>query len=298
MSHIRTARRGSGRMLVLFAGPAVLIFLVFVVYPLVGTMAQGFFSDRSGATTFVGFANFVDVLTGDVQGPRFWNAFVNNIEFFLIHLVVELPLALLYAALLTSGRVRRLVGVYRTLLFIPTTLSVVIVAYIWRMIINPLWGLVDFPLLADESTALPTVALMSVWQYVGIPMIFLYSALIAIPHELVEASRLDGAGAWRIFWSIKFPLIAPQFGIISILTFIATFNGFDIIYASAGATAGPNYSTDILGTYFFRTYFGAGASAPDTYLGAAVAGLIFTILLIGTAIYFWFVQRRLTTHEL
>ncbi|HEY0259861.1 MAG TPA: sugar ABC transporter permease [Lacisediminihabitans sp.] len=285
-------RRRSLIYLGLFAGPALAVFLLFAVAPLVGTLGLGFFSGATGQDRFVGLENFINILTGPVDGPRFWNALLNNVEFFAIHLVVELPIGLGLAALLSSGVLRRSTGVYRTLIFIPTTLSVVIVAFIWRMIINPLWGLVDFPLLADTHTALPTIALMSVWQYVGIPMIFLYTALIAVPEEVVEAARLDGANGWRVFWQVKFPLIAPQFAIIAILTFIATFNGFDIIYTLAGASAGPDYSTDILGTYFYRTFFGSGASLSDPNRGAAVAGLIFLILLIVTALYFWALQRR------
>ncbi len=292
-------RRHQLRHLLLFAGPAALMFVVFVVYPLVGTIGLAFFSERGGAgQVFVGLDNFITILTGNVQGPRFWGALVNNVEFFAIHLLVELPLGLALAALLTSPRLRRASGVYRTLLFIPATLSIVITAFIWRMLINPLWGLVDYPLLNSEGTALPTIALISTWQYVGIPMIFLYTALIAIPEDVVEAARLDGANAWHLFWHVKFPLIAPQFGIIVILTYIATFNGFDIVYTLAGATGGPNYSTDILGTYFYRTFFGSGAAVADTNLGAAVASLIFLILLLGTGVYLWFVQRRTTIHEL
>ena len=97
--------------------------------------------------------------------------------------------------MLTSGALRRSEGVYRTLLFIPATLSVVIVGFIWRLIINPLWGLVGFPLLGNELTALPTISLMGVWQYFGIPMVFLYSALLAVPNDIVEAASASMAPA-------------------------------------------------------------------------------------------------------
>ncbi|MBN9335103.1 carbohydrate ABC transporter permease, partial [Devosia sp.] len=218
------------------------------------------------------------------------------IKYFAIHVLVEVPIGLLMAALLTSGVLRRSEGVYRTILFIPATLSVVIVGFIWRLIINPLWGVVGFPLLGNQLTALPTISLMGVWQYVGIPMIFLYSALLAVPNDLVEASRLDGASPWRTFWDIKFPLIVPQFGLIVILTFIWTFNGFDLVFALNGSAPGPNYSTDILGTYFYRTFFGSSGQVADLDLGATVATVIFSIMLLVTALYFWLVQRRLRAH--
>lgn len=293
----RTAARY--RYLLLFVLPALAVYVAFSVYPLISSVVLSFFdSDTDSGSEFVGFDNFVFLFTNATTSSRFWNALGNNAEFFLIHLLVELPIGLLIAALLTSGRLRRSVGAYRTLLFIPATLSVVIVGFIWRLIINPLWGIVEFPLLGNELTALPTISLMSVWQYVGIPMIFLYTALLAIPDDVLEAAKLDGSGGWTTFWRIKFPLIAPQFGLISILTFIWTFNGFDIVYALNGSAPGPNYSTDILGTLFYRTFFGSSGQVADLDLGAAVASVIFFVILAITAVYFFVLQRRLKTYEL
>ena len=293
---IRTPARY--RLLAMFVLPALVVYVAFSVYPLISSVVLSFFESSGRESSFVGVANYVDLFTNPTTSARFWNALGNNVEFFLIHLLVELPIGLLMAALLTSGRLRRSVGVYRTLLFIPATLSVVIVGFIWRLIINPLWGLVEFPLLGTEATALPTISLMSVWQYIGIPMIFLYTALLAIPDDVIEASRIDGAGSWTAFWRIKFPLIAPQFGLIVILTYIWTFNGFDIVYALNGSAPGPNYSTDILGTFFYRSFFGSSGQVADLDLGATVASVIFLLILVTTAAYFWLVQRRLKTYEL
>jgi raffinose/stachyose/melibiose transport system permease protein len=294
---VRTAHRHV--YLLLFAGPALLVFALFLLYPLVSSFAGSLYdSDAPGGDVFVGLDNYVYLFTHPVISSHFWNAFTNNIKYFLIHLLVEVPIALLLAALLTSGAVRRSAGVYRTLLFIPATLSVVIVGFLWRLILNPLWGLVDYPLLGTEATALPTIALMSVWQYVGIPMIFLYAALLAIPEDLMEASRLDGASRVTQFWRIKFPLIAPAFGLIAILTYIWTFNGFDLVFALNGASPGPNYSTDIFGTLFYRTFFGESGHLADLDLGATVATVIFTIILAATAVYFLVVMRRVRSYEL
>ena len=282
------------RYLILFTLPALVFYVAFAIYPLFSTMVLSLFK----SSTFVGIANYLHLFTNPDASGHFWNALLNNIEFFLIAAIVQLPIGLLMAALLTSGAVRRMTGFYRTILFIPTTLSVVIVGFIWRLIISPLWGLVGFPLLGNQLTALPTLTLMSVWQYVGIPMIFLYSALLAIPHELVEAARIDGASGIRVFWGIKLPLIAPQFGLITILTFIWTFNAFDIIFALNGGAPGPDYSTDILGTLFYRTFFGWQTLQGDANAGATTATVIFFIILIVTAGYFFVLQRRLKAHEL
>ena len=85
---------------------------------------------------------------------------------------------------------------------------------------------------------------------------------------------------------------------ITILTYIWTFNGFDIVYALNGSAPGPNYSTDILGTFFYRSFFGSSGQVADLDLGATVASVIFAIILITTAAYFWVLQRRLKTYEL
>ena len=282
------------RQLLLFTSPALAFFLLFAVFPLLSTIYISFYQED----VFVGLKNFVFLFTNDEASERLLYAFLHNCQFFLIAASIQLPTALFMAALLTSGRVRRMTSFYRTLLFIPTTLSVVIVGFIWRLIISPLWGIVDYPLLGEKLTALPTITLMSVWQYMGIPMVFLYSALIAIPSNIIEAAQVDGASDLRILFRIKIPLIAPQIGIITILTFIWTFNGFDIIYALNGGMPGPDYATDVLGTLFYRTFFGWGADLGNQNLGAATATVIFFIILLGTAVYFATVQRRLKASQL
>ncbi|MGV8886173.1 MAG: carbohydrate ABC transporter permease [Rhodoglobus sp.] len=286
------------RYLLLFTLPALLFYVTFSVYPLFRTFFISLFQTSDNSDTFIGLDNYIYLFTNPTQSGQFWNALGNSFEFFAIHLVVQLPVALLMAALITSDAVRKMTGFYRTILFIPATLSVVIVGFIWRMIISPLWGLVDFPLLGTEATALPTLALMSIWEWIGIPMIFLYTALLAVPRDVIEAATVDGASGLRTFWSVKFPLIAPQFGLITILTFIWTMNGFDLIYSLMGGAPGPDYSTDILGTFFFRSFFGFNNTSGDADFGAAVATTIFLIILIFTAGYFYVLQRRLKPHEL
>lgn len=291
----RTARRN----LLLFSLPALFFYVVFLVYPLANTMLLSLWKvNKDGASTsFTGLGNYVKLFTNPAFSTTFFNAFTNNIQFFLIHLLVEVPIGLALAALLTSGATRRTTRAYLLLLFIPATLSVVITAFMWRMIISPLWGIVSFPLLGTTTTALPTMSLMSVWQYVGIPMVFLYTALLAIPDDLVEAARIDSASGWRVFWHVKLPLIAPQFALIAILTFIWTFIGFDIVFVLAGADPGPRHSTDIFGTLFYRTFYGWQAQPGDPNMGATVATVIFMTILIVTAAYFAFVMRRQHAYE-
>ena len=154
------------------------------------------------------------------------------------------------------------------------------------------------PWLGQESSALVTLALISVWQFVGIPMMLIYAALLGIPDELLEAAALDGITGFSQFRRIKLPLIWPTIGIVSILTFVNNFNAFDLIYTVEGALAGPNYSTDILGTFLFRTFFGNQLQLGDPNMGATVATVMFGIILAGVGAYLFGVQRRLRRYAL
>ncbi len=228
--------------------------------------------------------------------------------FFIVHMLVQNSIGLLLAALLASGGWGR--RFYRTTLFMPTILSVVIIGFIWQLILNPLWGVAESILKPGRpgcalqtlaglaSTALVTVSLISVWQFVGIPMILFYTALIGIPEELVEAAHADGANGWQIFWRIKFPLVLPTVGIVAILTFVGNFNAFDLIYTMKGANAGPNFATDIMGTLFYRTFFGQQLQLGNPTMGATVAAMMFLIILTGVLIYMFLWQRRIQTYEL
>jgi raffinose/stachyose/melibiose transport system permease protein len=298
-------KQKSGWHVLVFLAPAVLIYTAFSAWPLLATLRLSLYgTDDTGAVSFASFANFHRLMFDDHWFGAFRNAMVNNLEFFAINSLVQNPIALLLAALLSLRGVRG-ATTYRTVLFLPTLLSVVIIGFTWQLILSPLWGVTEKlmtavglgdwfgPWLGQESTALTTVSLISVWQFVGIPMMLIYAALIAIPDEIVEAAAVEGASPWRIFWSIRLPLILPTLGLVNILTFVGNFNAFDLIYAVKGALAGPNFSTDLLGTLFYRTFFGYQSEMGSATMGAALATLMFLVILVGVGAYFLLVQRRL-----
>jgi raffinose/stachyose/melibiose transport system permease protein len=283
--------------IVVFLGPAMVVYTAFMVYPLLDSLRLSFVVEEPSGEMFAGLDNFRRLLTDDFLSPRFWNAIRNNFVFFGFHFLLQNPMGLFIAALL-SLRALRGRNVYRTLIFIPTTLSVVIVGFIWQLILSPLWGVMGTPVLGKPGTALPALSLISVWQFIGIPMIFFYAVLIAIPDELIEAAEVDGASAWNTFWRIKVPLLLPVFGIISIVTYVANLNAFDLIYTVKGALAGPDFSTDIMGTLFYRTFFGFQLQIGSPTMGATVATAMFIIILIGVLIYLFGYARRVETYEL
>lgn len=296
--------------LIFFLAPALIIYTVFSAYPLFDTLRLSFFTDsESGERSFAGLSNFVTLLGNAVWSEAFWNAMWNNTQFFLIHLLVQNPIGLGLAALLSLkglGGART----YRTLIFLPTLLSVVIIGFIWQLILSPLWGVSENFLyalglghyfdawLGKESSALITLSLISVWQFIGIPMMLIYASLLSIPDELLEAAKVDGASPFRIFWRIKVPLILPTLGLVTILTFVGNFNTFELVYAVKGALAGPDYSTDIMGTFFYRTFFGYQSQLGSATMGATVATMMFLVILTGVMAYFYLVQRRLTRYQL
>lgn len=303
-------RRSFPWHIIFFLAPAVIIYSLFSAYPLFDTLRLSLFTeDASGQRSFHGLNNFI-VLMGDaVWSDTFWNAMWNNTKFFLIHLLVQNPIGLLLAALLSLKGLKG-ARTYRTLIFLPTLLSVVIIGFIWQLILSPLWGVsegflsflgLDFLFdawLGKESSALITLALISVWQFIGIPMMLIYASLLSIPDELLEAATVDGASPLRIFWQIKVPLILPTLGLVTILTFVGNFNAFELIYAVKGALAGPNFSTDILGTFFYRTFFGYQSQIGSPTMGATVATMMFLVILLGVMAYFYLIQRRLTRYQL
>lgn len=290
--------------LIVFLTPALLIYGTFSVYPLLDTLFLSLFDTQQGQSTFVGLQNFITLVTDDNWSQAFWNALINNFKFFAIHMLIQNPIGLLLAVLLNSPKLR-LSGTYRTLIFMPTMLSVVIIGFVWQLLLSPIWGISENFLysiglghyfdawLGKEGSALITLSFISVWQFVGIPMMLIYATLLNIPDDIVDAGVVDGANPLQTFWYIKLPLILPTIAMVSILTFVANFNAFELIYAVKGALAGPNFSTDLMGTFFYRTFFGFQLQQGSASMGAAVATLMFLIILVGVMLFLFFIQRRI-----
>lgn len=291
-----------------FLAPAVLVYTAIMIIPLFGTLQLSLFREVEAGTIYVGLRNFRELLTDPRWSESFWNALWNNTWFFIIHMLVQNPIGILLAAILSNPKLR-MRAFYRTAIFVPTILSFVIVGFVWKLILSPIWGvapnLLDLvglkflfaPWLGKEEYALTTLALVSVWQFVGIPMMLIYAALLSIPDEILEAAECDGITGTAQFWKIKLPLVLPSIGIISILTFVGNFNAFDLIYSAQGALAGPNFSTDILGTFLYRTFFGFQLQLGDTHMGATIASMMFFIILAGVSLYLFVIQRRMRRYQ-
>ncbi|MDH5530954.1 MAG: sugar ABC transporter permease [Paracoccaceae bacterium] len=295
--------------ILVFLAPAVIVYTAVMIFPLFNTLRLALYTRIEQERVFVGLDNFRTLFLDPIWADQFWNALGNNFWFFLVHMLVQNPIGIALAALLSHPRLR-FAALYRSAIFIPTILSFVIVGFAWKLILSPIWGIapgmLDWvglkslyaPWLGKEEYALTTLALVSVWQFVGIPMMLIYAALLTIPEEILEAGEVDGITGMAAFLKIKLPLILPSIGIISILTFVGNFNAFDLIYAAQGALAGPDFSTDILGTFMYRTFFGFQLQLGDPHMGSAIAGGMFAIILIGVCIYLFGIQTRMRRYQL
>lgn len=294
-------------VLLVFIGPAFVLYFGLMIFPILNALRLALYQQLSdGSHVWVGLANMARLFhdsTGAEVDVRFRNALGNTTYFFALVICVQTPIALGLAALL-SIRGLRGASVFRTIFFIPATLSFVITGWIWTLMFNPTWGVI-YSLarrlglapaggwLGIPSTALTAVGLVSVWQFVGMPMILFLAAFLGIEEDLIDAAHVDGATSWQAFWQVRLPLILPTVGLVTILTFTAIFVAFDIVFVMEGPQAGPGYSTDVLGTLFYRVYFGKYGVLPDPSMGSAVAAAIFIIVLTVVVFYLTVARRFL-----
>ena len=281
----RRRPRGATRAhpaLLLFPLPALVIYVVFFAIPTVQAVQYAVTDWDGFSATFenVGIENFRRILTGD---DLFVNALVNNVKFMLIVVVFQTAFALLLAVLL----VRRTRGsvLLRALFFFPTILSSVSVAFIWKFVYDPNFGLgnrlldgvgldVQLAYLGEASTAIYWVAVTQVWFHAGQMMVIFVAGLQAVPAELYEAAELDGAGKWAQFRHITWPMIAPATAIVVAYTTIQSFKAFDLILGLGGNP--PKFSMDILSTRIYTSFANSefGYAAAESLVFMAVIAAI------------------------
>ncbi|MDR1600512.1 MAG: sugar ABC transporter permease [Oscillospiraceae bacterium] len=284
--------RPSGAYWIWYILPALLVYAVFMAYPMLDSVRLSLYEGTTGARRFVGVANYVKLFTDAVVSQRFWNAFGNTWVFFAFHMLLQNVLGIFFAHLLTN-RTMRGSGIYQSIIFIPCTIAVLVTGYMFKMMLNPMWAgptlkniglaFLSRPWLGERSTALTVISLVSCWQWLGIPTMMFVAGFQGIDEDLLEAASIEGANNWHQFWRIKLPLVIPVVGMIAILTFVSNFNAFDVIYSMATPNGSPDYATDLIGTLFYR-YGVAGEhpiGIPEPGLGAAVSTTVFAMLLCG-----------------
>ncbi len=290
--------------LVLFLAPATVLFAIFITYPIFSALAYSLFAwEGIGRRGFAGLANFVRLFTTFPYPRLLAGAFTHNVAVFLITMIVQNATALGLAVLL--ARAPRGARVYRVVFFLPVTLSLVIVGFMWALFLNPVFGIVNKllpmvglggyarPWLGDPQTALVTLTAINAWRWLGFPTLVFLAGINAVPEEYLEAARLDGAREWDSFRHVIFPLLAPAVTIIVILTFIGSFNWFELPYVVSGVQGAPNRATDVLGLMFYRTAFGeVDTGLQDIGIGSAIAVLMFLLMVSVSTLGAVFLRRR------
>ena len=234
----------------LFLLPAFAVYAAFALYPL-GRAAQfSLFEWRGfGSSTFVGLDNYAD-LAGDTA---FRAAIGNALVLILFYAVIPLVVGLVLAAVLRRGQVRGM-GVFRTVIFLPQVIALVVVAVAWRQIYSPVGplnqlldavglGALARGWLGDPSTALIAVGVIGTWIEMGLVMLLMLSGMSRIPQELFEAARLDGAGPVKEFFAIILPAVRGEITVALVLTIIAALKTFDLVYMTT--SGGPGNSTTV-----------------------------------------------------
>jgi raffinose/stachyose/melibiose transport system permease protein len=282
-----------------FVLPALLVYGLFVLYPTLSAFWLSLYNWSGFGTrmSFVGLANFQEVLTS----PAVYWAGWHNLVFFIAIFIFQNTVGLFLAVQLDARP--RFVEVYRAILFLPVIISLVAIGFIWSLMLspnigflNPLLkdlglGLLARPWMSDTVWALPTVIAVQAWHSLGWSIVIYLAGLQNVPHELREAAEIDGANGWQRFWQVTFPLLAPAFTSLTVLTFIQIFRVFDVVYVLAGPIGSPAGATDVLGTLIYRTAFDVSAMTTSTarfsYAIAisvtlfVVLGIVSTLLLIG-----------------
>ena len=273
----------------LFPAPALLLYSVFFIVPTVQGIVYSVtdWDGFSPTAQFVGVDNFVTIFTGD---DLFRNALTNNIKFMLVVVVFQTIFSLALAIFLlknTKGSVA-----LRSIYFFPTILSSVSVAFIWKFVYDPNFGLINQVLgavgldrfqgafLGNDNQAIFWVALTQVWFHVGQMMIIYVAGLQQIPAELYESAEIDGASRWQQFRNVTLPMVAPTTALVMAYTTVQSFKSFDLILGLGGNP--PKGSLDILST---RIYSGF---ANSQFGYAAAESIVFMALI---AVITW-VQRR------
>lgn len=298
---VHTARR---LWLVFFLAPAVVLFAIFITYPILSALAYSLFHwEGIGRRGFAGLANFVRLFTTFPYPRMLAGAFVHNVVVFVITMIIQNGVALGLAVLL--ARAPWGARFYRVVFFLPVTLSLVIVGFMWALFLNPVFGIVNKllpmvglaglvrPWLGDPQTALVTLTLINAWRWLGFPTLVFLAGINAVPEEFLEAARLDGAREWDVFRRVVFPLLAPAVTIIVLLTFIGSFNWFELPYVINGVQGAPNRATDVLGLMFYRTAFGeVDTGLQDIGIGSAIAVLMLLLMVSVSTLGAVFLRRR------
>lgn len=270
----------------LFLLPNLIGFLIFTLLPILCSLALSVMEwDSSNPMVFVGLENFKRLFTDETFKISLWNTVYYSI--FTVPLTMVSALAL---AMILNQKLKG-INIFRTVFFFPHVASLVAIAVVWNLLFHPTLGPINNILrafgmenppgwTASVQWAMPVVIIVSIWKSMGYYMILYLSGLQAIPRELYEAAKVDGANAFQRFKNITLPMLAPTTFFVSIMLTIACFKVFDLV--SVMTNGGPGRATNVL---VFNIYNTAFVNYEFGY-ASAISMVLFIIVLIITVIQF------------
>ena len=270
----------------LLLGPALVIYVVFAVFPMLDVIWLSFFkwNGLDPVKVYVGTANYVDVFTKD---PVFWVAFRNTVIWTALSVAIPPMIGLAFALGLNQPIFGR--NTLRAVYYLPVIIAPIAVATMWRWMYDPFFGLFGQILtslglqswvmdwLGNRDIALYSAFGAYVWQSVGFSMVLFLAGLQGVNKSLVEAARIDGAGRWAIFRYVTLPALRTTLTIVLVLAIISSLKAFDIVYGLTGG--GPAQSTQMLALWAFTQSmqifdFGRGSAISVVLLGVTLAIVI------------------------
>ena len=251
---------GNKTAIAAFVAPSLILFGGIIFYSIIMSFRYSLLDwNGFGEGIFVGFSNYAKMF----QDKVFLRSAVNSLLLGFVTLVTQLPLALLLALLLTSGIKGE--GFYRTVFFIPMTLSSVVIGQLWLKIYNPNYGVLNTLLgvlgleslqrnwLGDVNTALFSAFVPIIWQNVGYHMLLLYTSINSISKDILEAAKFDGASGVKAARYITIPLVKPMLRTCAIFVVIGSLKAFDMIYVLTNG--GPVHMTEVPSSLMFSSIF-------------------------------------------
>ena len=270
----------------LYLLPALVAFTAFVLVPL-GRAVWLSFYDWDGVTagTWAGLENYAELASEEALRGAFAHALV--LLFF--YALLPVGIGLLLAGLVARARVRGL-ALFRTVLFLPQVIALVVVAVMWRMIYDPGSGALNELLrtfglgslaqswLGDFDLALPAVGVVGTWVWFGLAMVLLMAGVQKIPASLYDAARVDGAGMVREFLAVTLPALRGEIAVALTLTTIAALRNFDLIYITT--KGGPGDATSVPAFQVYDRAFQTGEVGSAAAIGIALTAIIFSFSLV------------------
>jgi raffinose/stachyose/melibiose transport system permease protein len=265
----------------LYLLPAFAVFFCFVLLPLTHAAYLSLWNwDGLTVATWAGFSNYTDVF----RDEELRSAFVHALILLLFYALLPVLIGLGLAGVMARARVRGL-ALFRTILFLPQVVAMVVVAVMWKMIYDPengslnrllgVFGVEGKSWLGDFSLALPSIGLVGTWVYFGLAMVLLTAGVQKIPGSLYDAARVDGAGPFHEFIAVTVPALRGEIAVALTLTTIAALRNFDLIYITT--KGGPGDSTTVPAYQVFKRAFETGQVGSAAAIGITLTAIIFVI---------------------